>query len=125
MKRLFLFVVVVFVLSCKRNTMQPPEPAIVIDTPTASQHFSMGDTIRISGTVTHSVELTEVAVHMTDLSTNNEFFHNHFTADNKTFYYFDAKYGIPDNKKVSYKVEVEAIDKYGAAATKELTISLN
>jgi hypothetical protein len=125
MKKLFLFASIVFVLSCKRDTVQKPEPAIVINTPTASQHFVMGDTIRITGTVTHTIELTEVAVHMTDLSNNSEFFHNHFSAGNKTFYYFDSKYGIPDNKKASYKVEVEATDKDGNSTTKELTISLN
>ena len=125
MKNLFLFTVTVFELSCKRDTVQKPVPAIVIDTPTAIQHFVMGDTIRITGNVTHIIELTEIAVHMTDLSNNSEFFHNHFSAGNKTFYSFDSKYGIPDNKKVNYKVEVEAIDKDGNSATKEITISLN
>ncbi len=125
MKKFFLFAGIVCVLACKRETMQKSEAAIVVDTPTARQHFVMGDTIRITGTVTHTIELTEVAVHMTDLSNNSEFFHNHFSAGNKTFYYFSSKYGIPDNAKASYKVEVEATDKDGNSSSKELTITLN
>jgi Domain of unknown function (DUF4625) len=126
MKKLFLFAsVLLMMFSCKRETVTKALPVIVINTPVNNQHFSNGDTIHITGTVTHTVELTEVAVHMTDMSNNSEFFHNHFSAGNKTFYAFDSKYMLPDDKKTTYKVEVEADDKDGNTTTKELTITIN
>ena len=125
MNKLFLLAAICFVLGCKKDIASKPKPIIVINTPVNNQHFIIGDTIRITGTVTHTVDLTEVAVHMTDLNTKNEFFHNHFLAGNKLVYNFDSKYPIPDNTKTSFKVEVEATDKGGTAVTKELIITIN
>ena len=124
MNRILIIASIFFVLGCKKETAKPV-PDIVINTPTNSQHFVMGDTIRITGTVTHSIALTEVAVHMTDLSTKNEFFHNHFSGGNQLVFNYSSKYGIPDNTKSSFKVEVEATDKDGNSATKEITILIN
>jgi hypothetical protein len=125
MKKVLLFTAVLFIVACTKQSAAKPEPVIVINTPSASQHFVNGDTIRIKGNVTHTIELTEVAVHMKDMTSNNEFFHNHFSADNKTYFEFDSKYPVADNKKASFKVEVEATDKTGIIATKEMTISVN
>lgn len=122
----FLIIFPVF-LSCAHDKVNPvkPTPVITINTPLVNQHFVAGDTIHITGTVVHTVELTQVAVDMTDLSTGSEFFHNHFGAGNKLQYSFDAKYGIPDKKRATFKIEVEGIDKEATGATKELTITIN
>jgi hypothetical protein len=125
MKRILLFAVIAFVAGCKKQTVAKPMPVIEITTPTSNQHFVMGETIHITGNVTHSIELTEVAVHMTDLTSKVEFFHNHFSAGNALTYHYDSTYPIPDNTKTSYKVEVEATDKDGNSTTKEITITIN
>ena len=125
MKKIFLFTAILFVVACSKQTTSKPEPIIVISTPSENQHFVNGDTIHIKGNVTHTIELTEVAVHMTDLTSKNEFFHNHFLVANKTSFEFDAKYPVSENNKTSFKVEVEATDKNGTAVTKEMTITIN
>ena len=112
-------------VGCKTDPVVKPTPVIEISTPTNNQHFVVGDTIRITGTVTHVMVITEVAVHMTDQTTKMEFFHNHFSAGNNTSYTFNAKYGIPNNVKSSFQLEVEATDKDGNVATKELLIQVN
>lgn len=91
MRKLFLVVLVCCLYSCQKNGDIVPSPDIVINIPINNQHFNKGDTIRITGSVTHSLELTEVAVHMTDIATNQEFFHNHFSPGNKTSYSYNSK----------------------------------
>ncbi|MFN8251889.1 MAG: DUF4625 domain-containing protein [Ferruginibacter sp.] len=126
MKRLLLLAGIYCLAGCKKNeTAAASKPQVIINTPSASQHFVKGDTIRITGTVTHTAAILEVAVHMTSLSTGNEFFHNHFSAGNLLQYNFSSVYGIPDLNKATYKVEVEATDKDGNTGTKELAITVN
>lgn len=120
---LLLFVVVV--LACSKEKAGKPLPVIAIATPSDNQHYVIGDTVRITGRVTHSVALTEVAVHITDLGTNNEFFHNHFGANNQLQYDYSSWYAVPDNSKVSFKIEVEATDSSGSSSSKEIKITLN
>ena len=125
MRKILLLLWLVAGIACKKAVTLAPEPVIVIGTPSAAQHFMKGDTIHINGNVTHTIEMMEVAVHMTDLSSKSEFFHNHFSAGNKTYYEFDSKYPVTETVKTSFKVEVEATDKDGNAATKEITITIN
>lgn len=125
MKRLLVFTAIVLFIGCKKETVAKPTTVIEIRTPTANQHFVMGQTIHITGKITSSNALTEVAVHMTDLATQIEFFHNHFSGGNQLEYQFDSSYPIPDNKKATIKAEVEATDKDGNATSKEITITIN
>jgi Domain of unknown function (DUF4625) len=125
MNRILIIAGMLFFFGCRHETVIIPEPVIVINTPENNQHYVKGDTIHITGTITHSVELLEVGVHMTDLSTQTEFFHNHFSAGNATTYQFNSQYPIPDDAKYSLEVEIEATDKYGNTATKERLITIN
>jgi hypothetical protein len=125
MRKYFIFSVMVILLSCKNEPVVKPVPEIVINTPEKNQHFANGDEIHITGNVTNTVALKEVAVNMTDGSNNNEFFHNHFSADNNLVYLLDTKYKIESGKSTSYKVLVQAVDKNGTSVTKELTIIIN
>lgn len=113
--------------ACKKNAASPDpvKPKIVINAPVAGQHYVKGDTIRITGTVTHPPGVLEVAVHMTSTATGNEFFHNHFAAGNQSAYNFNSVYGIPDVTKATYQVEVEAGDINGNTSKSELTITVN
>jgi hypothetical protein len=97
----------------------------MVNTPAENQHYVKGDTIRVTGTITCTTELIEVAVHMTDIPTNFEFFHNHFSGVNTTSYNFSSKYGIPDLIKTSYKIEIEGNDKDGNSTTKEIIVTVN
>lgn len=125
MKRVLVLTAIVFFAGCKKEPVSKPAPVIEIITPTINQHFVMGETIHITGAISSTVPLTEVAVHMTDLNTRIEFFHNHFSGGNQLLYSYDSFYPIPDNTKTSIKVEVEATDKEGTAAIKEITITIN
>jgi hypothetical protein len=125
MKNLLLLTAVVLFIGCKKESVAKPVAVIEILTPTANQHFVMGQTIHITGSITSSIALTEVAVHMTDLDTKIEFFHNHFSGGNQMEYQFDSSYPIPDNKKATIKVEVEATDKDGNSDSKQMTITVN
>ncbi len=125
MKQLLIIATIVITFSCKKETAAHQDAVIVINTPTTNQHFAIGDTIRVTGTVTHNVTLQSVAVHMTNLSTNNEFFHYHFGALDKTTYNFNATYKVIENNKTSFKVEVEAIDKDGFTDMKDMLITIN
>jgi hypothetical protein len=125
MNKLFLVAGICFLMSCSKKGVVPPVPNIVVNTPSENQHYVKGDTIRITGTVTHSADILEVAVHMTNNTTNVEFFHNHFSAGNLRLYNFNSVYGIADNIKATYTVEVEANDIDGNTSTKEITISVN
>jgi len=122
-----LFLSLLVAAHCTKKTQEAPEqPVIVISTPSPAQHFSDGDSIHIRGSVMHSLALTEVAVHMTETAGNNEFFHNHYLVGTGLSYFqFDAVYKVPDNKKNTFKVAVEATDKNGTAAKKEFSISIN
>ena len=104
MKRLFIIASIVFSFDCKKESVAQQEAAILINTPTTNQHFVACDTIRIDGTVTHNISLESVAVHMVNLSINNEFFHYHFTALDKTTYNYNADYEVIENTKTSFKV---------------------
>lgn len=125
MNKLFLAAGICFLFSCSKKGVVPPSPNVVINTPIENQHYVKGDTIRITGTVTHSADILEVAVHMTNTNTNVEFFHNHFSAGNLRLYNFNSVYGIADNVKSTYKVEVEANDLDGNTTIKEMTITVN
>ena len=125
MKQIMAIAAVCLVMACKKQAAAVPEPLITFTSPTANQHFIKGDTIRITGNVTHDIDLVEVAVHMTDKSTNAEFFHNHFSAGNKTYFEFNAVYGVVESIKTSFKVEVEVTDKNSHSGQKELYISIN
>ncbi len=123
---LVLLACVLVAARCSKKTDDAPQPVITVTAPTAAQHFADGDSIHIRGNVTHSLALTEVAVHMTETAGNNEFFHNHYlVTPGSTSFAFDAVYKVPDNKKNTFKVEVEATDKNGTEAKKEFSISIN
>ena len=125
MKKIMAIAAACLVLACKKQPAALPEPVITFTSPSVNQHFVKGDTIRITGTVTHDIEMLEVAVHMTDKSTSNEFFHNHFSAGNKTYFEFSSVYGVSENTKTIFKVEVEVTDKNSHTGQKELDISIN
>ena len=121
MNRVFIIACIFFAFSCKTDPVAKPVPVIEINTPASNQNFVIGDTIHITGTVTHSMALKEVAVHMTDLSSNTEFFHNHFSAGNNTTFSFNSEYyKITSSSKSSFEVEVEADDNDGNTAKKEI-----
>lgn len=126
MKKIAIIACISLAIGCKKNAApETPLPDIVVNTPTENQHYVKGDTIRVTGIATYSTELTEVAVHMTNMTTNFEFFHNHFSNVNTKSYNFESKYGVPDLTKTTYKIEVEANDKDGNLATKEITVTIN
>jgi hypothetical protein len=127
MKKWFIAAFILTLVSCtyQKTSLAPPAPSITINTPFTNQHFVKGDTIRITGTVTHSIPLDAVAVHMTNLNDNNEFFHNHFLVDNKLVYDFNATYVVPDNTKTSFKIQVEAQDTDFTESSKEMIITIN
>jgi hypothetical protein len=127
MKKCFIAGYLLTLVSCtyQKTSLAPPTANIIISTPFTNQHFVKGDTIRISGIVTHSIPLDAVAVHMTDLANDNEFFHNHFLVDNKLQYDFNATYVVPDNTKTSFKIQVEAQDTDFTESSKEMIITIN
>ncbi len=125
MKNTFLFAFVCFIWSCKKNVSEVSLPEITVNTPFQNQHYIKGDTIRVTGTITYAKELIEVAVHMTNMTTNAEFLHNHFSGVNTMSYNFSSKYGIPDLIKATYKIEVEGNDKDGNFSTKEIMVTVN
>ncbi len=125
MKNIMMATMFIVLLGCKKSTDAPPLPTIVINTPTDNQHFVKGDTIRITGLVTHTITLDQVGVHMTDMATKIEFFHNHYATGSYNNYNFTSKFAVTDFTKSTYKVEVEAMDKDGNTNTKEITITTN
>jgi hypothetical protein len=126
MKRILLVACISLVLGCKKNEVpEKPVPVITVNTPAENQHYVKGDTIRITGTITCTTELIEVAVHMTNVTTNFEFFHDHHSGVNTTSYNFSSKYGIPDLIKATYKIEIEGNDKDGNSTTKEVLVTVN
>ena len=126
MKKILLGTCIVMVWSCKKNDIpEKPLPVITVNTPAENQHYVKGDTIRVTGTITCTTELIEVAVHMTDLNSGLEFFHNHFSGVNTMSYNFSSKYGILDLIKTSYKVEIEGNDRDGNSSTKEIMVTVN
>lgn len=125
MKSVLLLAAIIIFFSCKKDPVTKPVPVIEIATPTNNQHYVMGETINITGTVSSSIPLTEVAVHMTDLTTKVEFFHNHFSGGEQLAYSYNSFYLVSDHTKNSFKVEVEATDKDGTATSKEITITIN
>ena len=126
MKKVYILAGLALLWSCKKNDApEKPVPVITVNTPGVNQHFVKGDTIRVTGTITCTTELIEVAVHMTDLNSGLEFFHNHFSGVNTMAYNFSSKYGIPDLIKTSYKIEIEGNDKDGNSTTKEVMVTVN
>jgi len=124
MKRILIIVGIFFVLGCKKE----PDitiPFIEINTPTSNQHFVKGDTVHISGSVTHDKALTEVAVHLIDFTTSMEFFHKYFSANNQLVFHYYASYPITDNTKSTFKLKVEATDKDGITVSEEMLILVN
>ena len=127
MKKWFLILLVVSFCSCSydKTLLVKSASVILVNTPTGNQHFVMGDTIRITGIVTQTFPITEVAVHMTDISNNSEFYHNHFLTNNKLVYDFSSVFAIKDNKPAAFKVEIEAVDIDGNDSSKDLIITIN
>lgn len=125
MKKILVFAFFGLVAGCTKEKVTVPLPVISINTPANNQHFVKGETIHISGTITHSKVLTEVAVHMTDQGTKVEFFHNHFSGGNMLTFNYDSNYIVPDNTKSTYKVEIEATDLDGTIASREITVTTN
>lgn len=125
MNRIWSVAAILLFTACKNETVTKPIPVISVDAPANNQHFVMGDTIHISGNVTHSMPLTEVAVHMTDASSSNEFFHNHFGALYTSNYHFYSFYRITSNTSTSFEVEIEAIGEDGSSSTKKMTVTVN
>jgi hypothetical protein len=126
MQKIYALACIVLLWSCKKNDVpEKPVPVITVNTPAENQHFVKGDTIRVTGTITCTTELIEVAVHMTNVGTNFEFFHNHFSGVNTKSYNFSSKYGVPDLTKATYKIEIEGNDKDGNTAMKEILVTVN
>lgn len=125
MNKLLTLAAASFFIGCKTDPIVKPLPRIEINTPSSNQHFVLGDTIHITGTITHTLPLTEVGVHMTDLSSKIEFFHNHYSGGNTTSFNFDVKYALPNNVKTSFELEVEATDKDLNTATEEIMLLIN
>jgi hypothetical protein len=113
-------------LGCKHDpVIVPPLPVIEINTPLEKDHFYLGDTIVITGKVSHNILLTEVAVHMTRLNDNTEFFHNHYSPINDTVFSFSCKYKIDNTLHTAFEVEVEARDKDNKESKKEVEVAVN
>jgi hypothetical protein len=126
MYRIFIISLVLVVLGCEHDpVMVPPLPVIEINTPAENDHFYLGDTIVITGRVSHNILLTEVGVHMIRQNDNTEFFHNHFSPINDSIFSFTCKYKIDISIHTAFQVEVEALDKDNKEATKELVVPVN
>lgn len=126
MLKLFAFAAIALLIGCKHEKVPgQPVPEITITSPAPNTHFSNGDTIHIAGMVTHSIAITEVGVHMVDLSNDNEFFHNHYSAGNATSFEFDAEYVIPNDVTTTYRIEVEVTDVNNNLATEDIEIRIN
>jgi hypothetical protein len=118
--------VLFLLLACKHDpVMVPALPVIEIYTPTENDHFYVGDTIVITGRISHNILLSEVAVHMKRVDDNTEFFHNHFSPINDTLFSFSCKYKIENTLHTAFEVEVDARDKDNKEATKEVEVEVN
>lgn len=126
MVKIFFVAGALFMVSCKNEAVvEKQKPTISITMPVANQHYVTGDTIHITGLVSHHIGLEEIPVHMTDMTSNSEFFHNHYSPAGATSFNFDAKYFVSNTTHTSFKVEVEAVDVEGTTAEKEFLIMVN
>jgi Bacterial Ig domain len=125
MKRILLYAACLLLLACRREVAEDVvQPSVIITAPAASQHFTNGQIIHIRGTASDDRGLTEVAIHIANKITGDEFYHNHKAAAGKS-YPFGVTYTVPNALPATYLIEVEVTDHAGNTVTEEMTITVN
>lgn len=125
MKPILAILTILTLLSCSHDDDTIGRPVITVNTPTDNQHFVKGETIHITGKVTDAYPLTEVGVHMTLPNSTNEFFHNHFSANNQQEFIIDASYTIVESITTNFILHIEAEDRSGGKTEKEISLRIN
>lgn len=69
---LFFIATLFFFINCKRDDEELKSPEITIDRPSQNQSFSFGETINISGTVTHTKTIKSIKIVLLDENKNAE-----------------------------------------------------
>lgn len=122
-----LFGAFIFILcSCKHEQSGDiVRPEVTILTPVHNQQFVTGDTIKITGVCRDDKELEEVPVHITDLDTRVEFFHNHYGLLHSNTFNVDTYHVVTTTSRTKYSVVIEAVDKAGNLVEKEVEVKIN
>lgn len=127
MKYIFLLpAVLLFLFSCKHEQQDDiVRPTVTITSPVNGQQFVTGDTIKITGICRDDNELDEVPVHITDLETRVEFFHNHYGLLHSNTYNVDTYCVVTTTARTKYSVVIEAADMSGNRVEKEVEVKIN
>lgn len=109
----FSLILLLFQTSCKKEDDKDTEnPTVTVAKPTSNQAFANGDTVKISAAFADNEALHEVGIHVTNLTTDSEFFHyhNHDLMEAKTF--SKDTFFIVDNggTATNFNIEFVAID---------------
>lgn len=114
MKQSILFItIILFTISCQKKDSTSPDPAKVsigISSPTKGQVFRIGDTVKMTATVSYLSELHGYEIKITDSATGNVLFDadehvhdDHFDIA-QTFVYADT---VAATMKLELTVEID------------------
>jgi Domain of unknown function (DUF4625) len=128
MKQMYIFVSIAFLCltACKHEDMRDKTlPTITINNPIANQHFAVGDTILIKGTINDINELKETGIHITSGHDNNEFLHLHYGLLYSNTWNFEVKHKIIHSNATQYEIEIEGIDATDNEQHQAVTVRIN
>jgi hypothetical protein len=125
MKNSLLFLVLIMVLSCKRENVEAADtemPVITMTSPTNNQVFSAGQTVNIAGTVSDNNKIEELHLEITNTTTGVFLTHEHYAPDAATY---NLSRTFITQAATSYKIKIEAHDASDNVAKTEIMISSN
>lgn len=126
MKKLYLsFTLIILVAGCNKNTIEENDsqpPVITINTPVASQIFSGGESINITGSITDDKDIAEVHIHVSNTVTGTLLMDVHiYPAINTTSF----SQSITAVSGINYKILVTAKDKAINEGKSSVEVSTN
>jgi len=122
MKQIIFFLAVTLFIACSKSGGDTEKPTITLGSPTSNQHFTAGQVVNITGSITDNDELHHVHIMVTDKTHSSEVIHFEEHADAKT-YNFNKSFTA--QAATTYKIHVEADDHVGNIAVVEIEVNGN
>ncbi len=126
MKKIITSIVLLtFFTNCKRDTnfeKDTQEPIVTITTPTAAQLFTGGQAINITGVVTDNNYISEIHIHVTNITTSSLLVDVHLYPGANTISFSQSLTAVTGAR---YKILVTAIDKAINEGRSSVEVSTN
>jgi hypothetical protein len=125
MKKNLLYLMLLFLFSCKKENDEGSDsqvPVIMLTAPPNAQTFSAGQAVTVTATVSDNQKIREIHLEIINTTTGAFITHEHYTPVNASFVINRIFTAQPAS---AYKIKVEAEDMFENKTKAEVSISSN